>query len=126
MSNNDIKRRGNIMNVRAVEDSIRASKNYTEYLHTMIAKHPIQGNGFPSRALRKFYEVYPAVDLSSKTLGEALEWVTGYSESVCVKFFYNYNCNRAEVIFKRVKDIDKLSNTIPGFKEAIVILANGE
>ena len=54
---------GSILAVRAVEDTIRATKKYTKGAFSKPPQHPIQGMDFPSRVLTEYYEVYPDTEV---------------------------------------------------------------
>ena len=49
---------GNILDVRAVEDSIRATRKYTEGVKTIFKKHPVQGMDFPSPVLKLYCVIH--------------------------------------------------------------------
>ena len=119
---------GNILLIRAVEDSIRATKKYTEGVRTMRAKHPIQGEEFSSRAFCKYYEVYPDVDVSRMSLGTVLEWLSGYKTHIDVVFSYDYRDNTASVIVADgVVAIRELARAIPNFSDALAnVIAGGD
>jgi hypothetical protein len=112
---------GNITEIRAVEDCIRATKRYTEGI--LSKKHPqqIQGDDFPSRTLHKHYEFYPNVSEISWNMpvNTAIDWL--YSDTPCIKlsFRYDYRTNQATVIVADDRDITELNKTVPGFDIAI-------
>jgi len=112
---------GNVMAVRAVEDTIRATKKYTKGAFTRPARHPIQGEGFPSRVLTEYYEVYPDTELGWDMLAsEGWAWVWGDTPHIDVLFKYNYQRDRAIVIIHGGNGVVKsLEEGIPGFGEAL-------
>ena len=127
MSNNNSGFKGNIINVRAVEDSIRATKNYTEGVRTMFKKHPVQGTDFPSPVFCKHYEVYPDMEISwEMSASKFLDWLWQETPCIDVMFHYDYRENKA---FIEVRDgtraVMKLSESIPGFKDALAKVKAG-
>lgn len=121
MSNNGNEFKGDILSVRAVEDSIRATKRYTEGVRTIFKKHPVQGTEFPSPVFCKHYEVYPDVEVGwDMPIGDFIEWISGEKPCLDVMFHYNYRENTA---FIEVRDgesaVKKLANSIPGFSDAL-------
>jgi hypothetical protein len=116
---------GNITEIRAVEDCIRATKKYTEGL--MSKKHPqqIQGADFPSRVLHKHYEIYPNVPEISWNMpvNTAIDWL--YSDTPCinVSFRYDYRTNYATVIIHDDRAVSDLNRVVPGFSKAIQALS---
>jgi len=111
-----------ILLIRAVEDSIRMTKNYTEGIRTMRHKHPIQGEEFESRSFCKKYEVYPDTELGwdmSASIWWA--WVWGDVRHIDVIFNYDYRANKASVIIANgITAVNELANAIPDFREALV------
>jgi len=112
---------GNIEVVRAIEDCIRASKRYTEGISTIRQRHPVQGEGFTSKAFSKYYEVYPETEISwNMPANTALDWLFSDTPRVNVVFFYDYRNNSAHV---RISDsnnaVDELVKHIPGIGEAL-------
>jgi len=118
---------GNIGDVRAVEDCIRATKKYTEGIGTMRKKHPIQGEEFPSRKFCKYYEVSPYVDVSwDMPAGVALDWIWHDVLLIDVMFNYDYRENKASVVIKDgQKSIRELTKMIPGFGDALARITVG-
>lgn len=115
---------GAIIAVRAVEDSIRATKKYTEGVGTMRTKHPVkvQGEGqFPSKKFVKYYEVYPEVELSwEMPAALAIDWLWGETPCIDVRFNYDYRVNTAEVIVRGGETaVKQLAKSIPGFSESL-------
>ena len=108
---------GTIINVRAVEDCIRATKKYTEGIGTMRKKHPIQGEDFPSKVFIKYYEVYPDVELSwDMPVGVALDWLWGETPCLDVLFSYDYRTNTASVVVRNgATAVQELETAIPDF-----------
>jgi len=113
---------GNIINIRAVEDAIRASKQYTEGISTMWRRHPdpIKGNGF-SRVFHKHYEVYPGVEINwNMPANVAIDWLWGDTPRVDVIFRYDYRVNKASVVVKNGPlAVKELARTILGFSDAL-------
>lgn len=122
MSNNSSEYSGNILNIRAIEDSIRATKKYTEGVRTMFRKHPVQGIDFPSPVFCKHYEVYPdMLEVSwDMPIGDFIDWLSQETLCIDVMFHYDYPQNKA---FIEVSDgasaVRKLANSIPGFSDAL-------
>lgn len=115
---------GDILLVRAVEDSIRLTKNYTEGIRTMRQKHPTQGEEFPSRSFCKYYEVYPDVELSwNMSASVAWAWVWGDVEHIDVLFYYDYRDNKGSIIIEDgARAVKELARAIPNFSEALALL----
>ncbi len=114
---------GNIANVRAVEDTTRATKKYTEGIASMGDHHPVQGEDFPSRVFRKYYEVYPETEISwDMPAGAALDWLWHDVPCVNVLFFYDYRANRAVMTVKEDSPdiVNELIKAIPGMREALL------
>lgn len=114
---------GNIGDIRAIEDSIRATKKYTEGIRTMRMKHPVQGEEFSSKVFTKYYEVYPAIELSwDMAAGVALDWLWGDTPCLDIWFWYDYRGNKASM---EVRDgpaaVEELIRAIPGFGEAVAV-----
>jgi len=121
MSHNGCEYFGRIPFVRAVEDSIRATKKYTEGIRTMWFKHPVQGNGFPSKVFSKYYEVYPEINLCGGTLwdlpvGVALDLLWRDTPCIDVIFKYDYRENKASILIKDgTEAVKALAEAIPKF-----------
>ena len=123
---------GDILLIRAIEDSIRATKNYTEGVKTLRQKHPIQGEDFQSRVFCKYYEVYPDVDLSrTMPFWEAVmttsDWLWGETRRIDVVFNYDYRNNKASITIEDgVGAIKELANAIPNFSDTLArVITNG-
>ncbi|MDD5220910.1 MAG: hypothetical protein PHV11_10110 [Candidatus Bipolaricaulis sp.] len=116
---------GNIVDIRAIEDCIRATRKYTEGIGTMRFKHPVQGEDSHSRVFCKYYEVCPDTEVHwDMPAGTALEWVTGKVKLVDIRFYYDYRANKASVIVcDGDKNIDELSAKIPRFKELLAAVS---
>ncbi len=100
---NSIDKIGNIESIRAIEDSIRATKKYTEGLLTLEKKHPqmIQGEDFPSRVFCKHYEVYPELEISwDMPVGTAVDMMWGDTTIINIIFKYDYRINKASISIK--------------------------
>lgn len=116
---------GSIMAVRAAEDCIRATKKYTKGAFYKGAQHPIQGEGFPSKVITEYYEVYPDLDIDQQrpfwdAVMAASDWLWGDTPHIDIRFNYNYTRNRAMmVIFGNNGVIDLLRNGVPGLGEAM-------
>ena len=120
MSRNGCEYVGKIPFIRAVEDSIRATKKYTEGIRTMRTKHPVQGEEFPSRVFCKYYEVYPDVDVSKMSLGTIVEWLSGYKTHIDVMFKYDYRANKASILIEDgASAVMELANKIPKFSDTL-------
>ncbi len=115
---------GNIASIRAVEDSIRCTRRYTEGIGTIHKRHPIQGEDFPSKVFCKFYEVYPTTELSwDMPAGVALDLLWGEILKVDVVFKYDYRANKASVLIMGGDTASKeLEKHIPGFGEALAVV----
>ena len=125
MSRNGGEYSGNIIAIREIEDSIRATKKYKEFLGTMRAKHPIQGEDFPSAVVCKHYEVYPEMEVSfDMPFIDAVVWLGLGTPIIGVKFKYDYRVNKAEVEVRGgLEAVKALAKAIPGFSEAIAKVA---
>jgi len=112
---------GNIGDIRAIEDCIRATKKYTEGLGTMRTRHPIQGDEFPSKVFSKYYEVYPKVEVSwDMPAGVALDLLWGDTPCLVVIFHYDYRANEASMTVRDGPEAKKqMIEAIPGFGEAV-------
>jgi len=125
MSRNGCEYFGKIPFIRAIEDSIRAAKKYTEGLRTMRAQHPIQGEGFASKVFSKYYEVYPEIDLRGGTLwdlpvGVAFDLLWRDTLCIDVIFKYDYRENKASILIKDGADAVKtLAKAIPDFDNTL-------
>jgi len=112
---------GNIISIRALEDCIRATKQYTEGIQTIRKTHPVQGEELPSRVFYKYYEVYPDMEVGlDMDIKDFADWVWGDTPCIDVMFHYDYRANKASVL---VRDGDgavkKLMESIPGFGNAL-------
>lgn len=112
---------GSILAVRAVEDTVRATKKYTKGAFTRPEQHPIQGADFPSRVLTEYYEVYPDTELGwDMSVSKGWAWVWGDTPHIDVLFKYNYAQDKAIVIVHGGNGVMKLlGEGIPGFDEAL-------
>ena len=89
--------KGNISDIRDIEDCIRASKRYTEG-RLRQQDHPVQGEKFASRKFCKYYEVYPSLEVGwDMPAGAAIDLLWGDVEYVDVRFDYDYRCNEASM-----------------------------
>lgn len=127
IKNNDNIFTGTIESIRAVEDCIRATKRYTEGLGTMRHQHPIQGEGFPSKKFRKWYEVSPHTEIKwDMPMGIAMDWLWHDVVLVDVIFEYDYRVNKASVqVINGKGALGELVKAIPGFREALKIVVTG-
>lgn len=123
---------GPILAVRAVEDTIRATKKYTKGAFSKTTLHPIQGEAFPSRVSTEYYEVYPDLDIEQRLplLDAAFafsDWVWGDTPHIDVLFKYNYQRDKAIVVIHGGTGVvDLLKEGIPGFGEALgKVIENG-
>ena len=116
---------GSIIAVRAVEDTIRATRKYTKGAFSRKTQHPIQGEEFPSRVLTEYYEVYPDMDIEQHmpiwdAMYAASDWLWGDTPHIDVLFKYNYPRDKAIVIIHGGNGVVKLlGEGIPGFDEAL-------
>lgn len=110
--------KGNIESVRAVEDSIRATKRYTEGLLTRRRRHPIQGESFPSNTFTKIYEIYLDSDFPhwDDPAGKLIDWLK--SRAIVIHFYYDYRNNVASVLGYN-SNFKELGKVIPSFKRAL-------
>jgi len=115
---------GYILDVRAVEDCIRATRKYTKGAFSRPVKHPIQGEDFPSKALTEYYEVYPDTEISwDMPASDAWAWVWGDTPHIDLRFLYNYQSNRGKVIiYGNDGVVGMLKEGIPNFAEALIKL----
>jgi hypothetical protein len=115
-----------IINIRNIEDCIRATKKYTEGVGTMRKKHPIQGEEFPSKVFCKYYEVYPDMDISwEMTAEKAVDWLWGETDHYDLIFKYDYRSNQAELtVINGNGALNKLKQSIPGLKDALAVIDN--
>ena len=111
---------GDIISVRAVEDTIHATKKYTKGAFSR-PKQPIQGEDFPSRVLTEYYEVYPEVEISlDMGIIDAVFWLAGDTPHIDVVFRYNYLRNSAMVlVYGGNGVVNMLKGGIPGFGDAL-------
>lgn len=135
---------GSILAVRAVEDCIRATHQYTKGLKNPLSgrtKRPvaIQGEDFPSAVLTEHYEVYPDTDIEEiMPLGQAiwktLDWLGGDVVHIGVQFRYDYRGgnregDKAKVTIEGGNGVIRaLEVGIPGFTEALATVGavNGD
>ena len=112
---------GHILEVRAVEDTIRATRKYTKGAFNRTVKHPIQGEEFPSRMLSEHYEVYPEMEISwDMPASDAWAWVWGDTPHIDVRFDYNYQSNKGRVVvFGNDGVVNMLREGIPNFSETL-------
>ena len=112
---------GTILAVRAVEDTIRATRKYTKGAFSRPAQHPIQGEDFPSRVLTEYYEVYPDIEsVWDMSFIDAAFWLAGETPHIDVLFKYNYQRDKAIVIIHGSNGVVKLlGEGIPGFAESL-------
>lgn len=125
MSRNGCEYVGKIPFIRAIEDSIRATKKYTEGIRTMRTKHPIQGEGFPSKVFCKYYEVYPEVNIRGGAfwdlpVGVALDWLWRDTPCIDVIFKYDYRENKASILIEDgASAVRTLAEAIPKFSDTL-------
>jgi hypothetical protein len=112
---------GSILAVRAVEDTIRATKKYTKGAFRKPFQHPVQGENFPSRVMSEYYEVYPDTEVGwDMPASEGWAWVWGDTPHIDVVFRYNYQRDKAMVVVYGSNGVVKLlEDGIPGFAEAL-------
>lgn len=125
MSHNGCEYVGKIPFIRAVEDSIRASRKYTKGAFRGSAHHPIQGGSFPSKVLREYYEVYPELNLRGGTLwdlpvGVALDLLWRDTPCIDVIFKYDYRENKASILIEDgAEAVKALAKGIPKFSDTL-------
>ncbi len=112
---------GNIIDIRAVEDCIRATKKYTEGVLTARKQHPIQGGEFPSKVFYKYYEFYPDTEIGwDMPVGVALDLLWHEVPCIDVLFRYDYRINKASIVIKGgAATVKALSRAAPGFMDAL-------
>lgn len=118
---------GYILDVRAVEDCIRATKKYTKGAFSHPVRHPIQGEEFPSEALSEYYEVYPDMEVGwDMPASDAMDWIWGDTPHIDVRFLYNYRDNKGKiVIYGNTGVVSMLKEGIPNFARALTKLTLG-
>lgn len=112
--------KGDLILIRDLEDTIRATRKYTKGIfRPKQQQSPVQGDGFPSRVLTEYYEVYPEVELSwDMPASEAWAWVWGDIICIDVTFWYDYRSNAAKItIHGGDNALQELQAGIPDFKE---------
>jgi len=117
-----------IILTRAVEDSIRATKKYTKGAFRKSVDHPMQGNGFPSKVLTEYYEVYPSLEIGwDMRATDAWAWVWGDIPHIDVLFHYDYIQNKAKIVVHGGNGaVKELAKGIPDFSEALAkAIVNG-
>ena len=120
---------GAILDVRAVEDCIRATRQYTKGAFRRKVEHPVQGADFPSKAITEYYEVYPELELNwDMSASDAWAWVWGDVAHIDVWFHYNYLLNRARIeVGGGCEAVKALAIGILGFSEALAkVVVNGK
>jgi len=118
---------GNIIGIRAVEDSIRATHKYTKGIFNK-PHYSIQGEDFPNRVVTEYYDVYPSMKIGwNMSIIDAAFWLGGNTPSRKVFFKYNYHTGKAWMFIKDGHNaIKELGKTIPGFSDALAkVIANG-
>ncbi len=114
---------GDILSVRAIEDSIRATRKYTKGAFSRKRHHPdpTQGDDFPSKVLMEYYEVYPDLELSwNMPAAKAIDWLWGDVTHIDVRFRYDYRRDKAWVTVQGgPRAVKELEIGIPGFTEAL-------
>ena len=113
--------KSNIIKIRAIEDSIRATKKYTEGIETVRKQHPIQGEGFPSKVFCKHYEVYPEMDITwDMNADKAIDWLWGDTEHINLMFKYDYRVNQASMsVLSGNGALNELKKSIPNFSNLL-------
>lgn len=126
-NNGNIIYTGSIPDVQLLEDSIRATKKYTEGIRTKREHRPIQGAEFSSRKFCKYYEVYPTLEVGwQMSIIDAIFWLGKGVSCVDVLLEYDYRSNKARVIMDGEHEVQELKQAIPGFRDAIErVIANG-
>jgi len=116
--------KSNILLVRDLEDTIRATRKYTKGAFSKAVSHPIQGEQFPSKVLTEYYEVYPDLEIGwDMRAGDAWAWVWGDVVHIDMIFLYDYRDNKAKVTIHGGKDaMEKLKEGIPGFKAILTMI----
>ena len=122
--------KSSILLVRDLEDTIRATRKYTQGAFSKAVKHPqkIQGEQFPSRVLTTYYEVYPDLEIGwDMRAGDAWAWVWGDVVHIDIIFLYDYRENKAKVTIHGGEDaMEKLKEGIPGFKAILAEITRAD
>ena len=121
--------RGDLIDIRELEDSIRISKKYTKVVLTKKSTEiKIQGDGFPSRTLTEHYEVYPDLVISMEMKATDMwKWVWGDLVCIRVDFTYHYNENKGRVVIHGKNGVvQSLSQGVEGFSEALAKVSRDE
>ena len=122
--------KADILLVRDLEDTIRATKKYTKGAFAKATQHPtlIQGEQFPSKVLTEYYEVYPDLEIGwDMRAGDAWAWVWGDVVHIDVTFLYDYRDNKAKVTIHGGKGtVEELAGGIPGFRAVLERIRQSE
>lgn len=115
---------GDILSVRAIEDSIRATRKYTKGAFSRPKRDTmsVQGEDFPSRVLTEYYEVYPDLELHwDMSAARAWRWVWGDVTHIDVRFQYDYREGEAKVtVSGGPAAVSALAKGIPGLQDLLV------
>jgi hypothetical protein len=121
--------KGSIIEIREIEDCIRATKKYTKGAFSRSSPRPdipIQGADFPSRLLTEYYEVFPEMEISwNMPASSAIDWLWGDTTHIDVRFQYDYRQDHAKmIILGGPGSLKELSRGIPGFSVALNRITN--
>jgi len=113
---------GTIIEIRELENCIRATNRYTEFLFT--EKHPkdTQGAGLPCMAFTRPLEVYLDAEFKDfnwnadfyELVKNRWDWLR--SKAVIVRFWYDYRDNKARMDVHSQNTLNRLAAIIPGFE----------
>lgn len=115
-----------VLLARELEDAIRATRKYTKGAFSRVQQHPIQGDGFASKLLTEYYEVYPDLEIGwDMKATDAWAWVWGDTSRIEVAFRYDYRDNRARITVYGGRDaLRELGAGIPGLKAVVDRIQN--
>lgn len=119
-----LKINGSIAQIRDIEDTIRATKRYTEGLTMRRKDHPKQGDDMPSSAFARTLEVYLDSDFTQfdwdmdirELINKRLEWLK--SRATVLRLWYDYPNNRASLHLHSYA-VENLCESIPDFEAAL-------
>lgn len=125
-----IEYKGNVLLIRELEDTIRATRKYTKGAFSRATKPQqlIQGEQFPSKVLTEYYEVYPDLELGWEMAAtDAWAWVWGDVTHIDIVFLYDYRDNKARVtIHGGERAVKELGAGIPRFYAALERIKQNE
>ena len=120
--------KGDVLLIRDLEDTIRATKKYTKGAFERAPKQPppLQGaqGQFASKVLTEYYEVYPDLEIGwDMRADDAWAWVWGDVLHIDIIFLYDYRDNKAKITIHGGKEaVTELRAGIPGFQAALELV----